>query len=155
VVAVRDGITSRPSLPRKIVRICEALLEASSVPRSSALQRQAMRNAARETLHQLSHALGVTPEGVPVAGAPALDWSSPELRFVLFRFLAVSTFSAAAAAPGHQLVRLLGSVFDRVTAKPHKLRPVANVWAGFAGSAVAGLFRAWNTAFAARRVGVG
>jgi hypothetical protein len=155
VVAVRDGITSRPSLPRKIVRICEALLEASSVPRSSALQRQAMRNAAREALHQLSHALGVTSEGVPVPGAPALDWSSPELRFVLYRFLAVSTFSAAAAAPGHQLVRLLGSVFDRVTAKPHKLRPVANVWAGFAGTAVAGLFQAWNTAFAARRVGVG
>ena len=48
----------------------------------------------------------------------------------------MSTFSAAAAAPGHQLVRLLGSVFDRVTAKPHKLQPVANVWAGFAGSAV-------------------
>ena len=89
---------------------------------------------------------------MPVPGAPALDWSSPELRFVLYRFLAVSTFSAAAAAPGHQLVRLLGSVFDRVTAKPHKLRPVANVWAGFAGTAVAGLFQAWNTAFAARRV---
>ena len=155
VVAVRDGITSRHSLPRKIVRTCESMLEASSVPRSSALQRQSMRNAALEAVGQLSRMLGVTSDGTPVPGAPDLDWSSPELRFVLYRFLAVSTFSASAAAPDHYLVRLIGSIFDGVTAKPHKLRPVANAWAGFAGSAVAGLFRAWNTAFVARRAGVG
>jgi hypothetical protein len=155
VVAVRDGITSRHSLPRKIVRTCESMLEASSVPRSSALQRQSMRNAALEAVGQLSRMLGVTSDGTPVPGAPDLDWSSPELRFVLYRFLAVTTFSASAAAPDHYLVRLIGSIFDGVTAKPHKLRPVANAWAGFAGSAVAGLFRAWNTAFVARRAGVG
>ena len=81
-----------------------------------------------------------------------LDWGSQELRFVhvLFRVLAVLPFPAAAAAKDHAVAGLVGAIFDRVTAKAHKLRPVANAWAGFAGSAVVRLFQAWNAAFAAR-----
>ena len=59
----------------------------------------------------------------------------------------------SAAAPGH-VVSLLDFVFHRISAKPHKLRPVANAWVEFAGAAVAGLFHAWNTALFARRAGV-
>jgi hypothetical protein len=84
-------------------------------------------------------------------GAPALDWSTPELRFVLWRTLNVATFSAAVAAPTHHLVRQLGGVFDNTTAKPHKLRPVANAWCSFAGSSVDRLFGAWNAAFVSLR----
>jgi len=154
VVAVRASITSitgAPSLPRKLVQFCKGVLEASSVPGTSAEQQLVMYDAAQSEVARLSEALGMTPDGDPLPGVPALDWSTPELRFVLWRTLNVATFSAAVAAPTHHLVRQLGCIFDYTTAKPHKLRPVANAWCSFAGSSVDRLFGAWNAAFMALR----
>jgi hypothetical protein len=148
VAAVRATVAA--ALPRKLVWVCRTVLAASSTPGQTAAERARGRARDVELVTALGAHLGVTSDGEAVEGAPALDWGSQELRFVLFRVLAVLPFPAAAAAKDHAVAGLVGAIFDRVTAKAHKLRPVANAWAGFAGSAVVRLFQAWNAAFAAR-----
>jgi hypothetical protein len=149
---VRSCVTSPLALARKIVWICEVALAASSTPGQSPGQQAASKAAAAQLVSELVAVFGVTSDGTLVEGAPPPDWASAEMRTVLFRFLAVLPFPASAAAPGHGVVRLLGTVFDRVTAKAHKLRPVANAWVGFAGAAVSSIFNAWNAAFDALRL---
>jgi hypothetical protein len=148
VAAVRATVAA--ALPRKLVWVCRTVLAASSTPGQTAAERARGRARDVELVTALGAHLGVTSDGEAVEGAPALDWGSQELRFVLFRVLAVLPFPAAAAAKDHAVAGLVGAIFDRVTAKAHKLRPVANAWAGFAGSAVVRLFQAWNAAFAAQ-----
>jgi len=152
VAAVRSCVISPLALARKIVWICEVALAASSTPGQSPGQQAASKAAAAQLVSELVAVFGVTSDGTLVEGAPPPDWASAEMRTVLFRFLAVLPFPASAAAPGHGVVRLLGTVFDRVTAKAHKLRPVANAWVGFAGAAVSSIFHAWNAAFDALRL---
>ena len=72
------------------------------------------------------------------------DWTSPEGRFILFRLLTVATWPAA--VPGCQfgaLGTLLGTMFDIVAAKPHRLRPMANNWCGWAAKWLHRLHRAY------------
>ena len=65
--------------------------------------------------------------------ARAQDWASPEGHFVLYRLLTLTTWPAQVplSEPG-PLTRLLGRVFDTVNAKPHRIRPLANMWAAWA-----------------------
>jgi hypothetical protein len=124
---------------RKIVWICEVALAASSTPGQSPGQQAASKAAAARLVSDLVAVFGVTSDGTLVEGAPPPDWAPAEMRTVLFRSLAVLPFPASAAAPSHGVVRLLGTVFDRVTAKARRLRPVANAWVGFAGAAVSSM----------------
>jgi hypothetical protein len=60
VVAVRASITSitgAPSLPRKLVQFCKGVLEAASVPGTSAEQQQVMYDAAQKEVARLSESL--------------------------------------------------------------------------------------------------
>jgi hypothetical protein len=86
--------------------------------------------------------------------ARALNWSSTEGKFILMRILMVATWPARAAADGHELARLLGGLFDTVTAKSHRLRPLANHWARWAGKNCLRLHRAWNDAIANDGTGI-
>ncbi len=64
--------------------------------------------------------------------AATQDWTSPEGRFIMFRLLGVAPWPAAVAGcPFGALGSFLGTMFDRVTAKPHRLRPLANNWCGW------------------------
>ena len=76
--------------------------------------------------------------------ASAMDWTSMEGNWVLYRLLAVAPWPAKAAAPDHALVLALGEVFDEVIAKNHRIRRVANRWVPWAGRTVMQLHDAWS-----------
>ena len=72
--------------------------------------------------------------------AQSTDWSGGVGKFVLHHLLAVVTWpasvaaAASAAAPeGYPLSLAVGSVWDAVNEKPHKLRAMANLWTSWAG----------------------
>lgn len=85
---------------------------------------------------QAAPVLPYAGEGDPVEEARRLaeaqDWSSDEGKFLLFRLLSMATWPERIpdTVPG-PLTALLGRMFDRVAAKPHRLRPLANMWAGW------------------------
>ena len=73
------------------------------------------------------------------------DWSVPAAKATLFRLLAVATWPAAAGDDSTcPLSVLLGSLFDSMSAKPHRLRPLANAWVRFSRKWVRYLHDAWN-----------
>jgi hypothetical protein len=57
------------------------------------------------------------------------DWDTAEGRFLFFRLLAVAPWPAAVphSEPG-PLTAALGRMFDVAVAKPHRIRPLANMW---------------------------
>ena len=131
VSAVRESICA--ALPAKIQNICVRAMEACNSSGSSARERQGRIDLLGAVEQQLA----------------GVDWASSEGRFILFRFLAVLTWPASAAASDHPAVAALGSLFDAAVAKTHRLRPMANAWVTFAGAAVMRLFGAWNSALPA------
>ena len=61
------------------------------------------------------------------------DWSRDDCLDTLFRLLCVDTWPARTA--GTELLALaLGDMFDTLTAKPHRVRPLANAWAKWAAT---------------------
>ena len=85
--------------------------------------------------------------------AQSTDWSSADGKFVLHHLLAVVTWPASVAAAasttapeGYPLSLAVGSVWDAVNEKPHKLRAMANLWTSWAGRHVLALHRVWGLA---------
>jgi hypothetical protein len=78
----------------------------------------------------------------------AAEWRSPGGRFVLWRLLAVLPWPArmipsTLSGKAWKLARLLGATFDGVNVAPTRLRPLADVWAGWAGAQNRRLAEAW------------
>ena len=85
--------------------------------------------------------------------AQSTDWSGADGKFVLHHLLAVVTWPASVAAAasatapeGYPLSLAVGSVWDAVNEKPHKLRAMANLWTSWAGRHVLALHRVWGLA---------
>jgi hypothetical protein len=77
--------------------------------------------------------------------ATSAVWTSDEGKFVLFRMLAVAPWSPMAAPPGANapLAAALAHLFHSTSAKPHRARPLANVWVPWACRWVHRLMDAW------------
>ena len=138
VASCRADILAK--VPSKLLRICELALDATSCPGMTRFQIEAVKRRNAGRMDRLRAALEDHPE----------DWTAPERHFLLYRFLLGLPFGAAAAAPDHELVEIVGNIFDNVSAKAHKLRPMANAWTSFGSAAVLALFRCWNSEFTAR-----
>ena len=82
--------------------------------------------------------------------ATGIDWSSADGRFVLFRILCVLTWPESVLAGVESvttpLSQALGRVFDHCNTKTHRLRRLANSWAGFAATSVLRIVDGFNTA---------
>ena len=77
--------------------------------------------------------------------ASVTDWQSPDGRFALFHLLAVATWPISSVRREDlYLSRSLAAVFSSCEVKNHHARPLANFWAGWAGSSIIGIFKSWN-----------
>jgi hypothetical protein len=107
---------------------------------------------------------GALPRYEPVAGwltsnltngPDPMELASVETRWLLFRCLAMATWTAAAAHADHPVASAMGTVFDHATLPPPRLRRVATMWAKWAGKSlqrvIAARCGAYTAATAARR----
>lgn len=87
------------------------------------------------------------------AGPQSEYWATAGGRFVLYRLLAAAPWRAAMATPAHAtstsailanpLAHALGSLFDLVNVKPHRLRAFYNAWGTWAGAGTNRIMTAW------------
>ena len=82
--------------------------------------------------------------------ARSIDWSSADGKFVLFRLLAVATWSSRPCRADMPLSRAIAGIFEspEYELKNHHVRPLANAWANWGASGVLDIFTAWNSAAA-------
>jgi hypothetical protein len=69
---------------------------------------------------------------------------------VLFRLLAVATWSSRPCRADMPLSRAIAGIFEspEYELKNHHVRPLANAWANWGASGVLDIFTAWNSAAA-------
>ena len=72
------------------------------------------------------------------------DWSTEEGRLLMYRLLCGVTWPAVSlGVPYSFLATCIGIMWDKLSAKPHLVRPVANAWAPWAASALLRLHAAY------------
>jgi hypothetical protein len=72
------------------------------------------------------------------------DWSSEDGRLLMYRLITGTIWPAVSmGTPYGFLTTLLGIMWDSLSAKPHLVRPVANLWAPWAASALLRLHSAY------------